>query len=166
MTWTTYIRSQALGMAAVNALCNASHTWFLWRDESMLRFDAVGADLSMTPIWIGLLSVLLGTPFIRKSLAGGRMIRDAGIRPHPLAVVLPKNVLLRNVVVATSCALLFAVPLALVLPLLGDGMLTAAYAVATKIVITIAFSVIIVPIVIHATVRDVPSGAIEATSCR
>ncbi|PII37685.1 hypothetical protein T190_31465 [Sinorhizobium meliloti CCBAU 01290] len=28
----------------------------------MLSLDRIGADLAMTPIWIGLLSVLLGTP--------------------------------------------------------------------------------------------------------
>lgn len=34
----------------------------LWRGEAVLSLDRIGADLAMTPIWIGLLSVLLGTP--------------------------------------------------------------------------------------------------------
>ncbi|ASP73728.1 hypothetical protein GOC57_03270 [Sinorhizobium meliloti] len=52
----------------------------------MLTFDRIGADFAMTPIWIGLLSVLLGTPFSRKALADGRMIGRAGfgrIRSQP-----------------------------------------------------------------------------------
>ncbi|MDE4605073.1 hypothetical protein [Sinorhizobium meliloti] len=52
----------------------------------MLSFDRIGADFAMTPIWIGLLSVLLGTPFIRKAPADGRMIGRPGfgrIRSQP-----------------------------------------------------------------------------------
>lgn len=58
----------------------------LWRGEAVLSFGRIGADFAMTPIWIGLLSVLLGTPFIRKALADGRMIGRPGfgrIRSQP-----------------------------------------------------------------------------------
>ena len=103
MHWKTYLIAQALGVAAFNTLCNAAYTAFLWRSEPVLSLDRIGADLAMTPVWIGLLSVLLGTPFVRMALADGRMIREAKLRPHPLATILPRNLLVRAVAMA-PCA--------------------------------------------------------------
>lgn len=155
MSWRTYILSQALGTAGFNALCNAALAAFLWHGESTLSYDAIGVDLATTPIWIGLLTVLLGTPFIRKALADGRMLREAGIRPHAALYHLPRNVLLRDAVAAGLCGLFFALPLSLVLPLLGDGILTGAEAIGSKVIITLAFSLLIVPLVVYATTKDV-----------
>lgn len=158
MKWKTYLIAQALGVAAFNTLCNAAYTAWLWRGESVLSLDRIGADLAMTPIWIGLLSVLLGTPFVRKSLADGRMVGEARLRPHPLAAMLPRNLIARGIAIAALCAMIFALPLALALPMLGDGLLTPAAAIGSKTVITIAFSLIIVPVVACATLADVPAA--------
>lgn len=157
MTWKTYILAQALGVAAFNALCNASYTAYLWRAEPVLTLDLVGADLAMTPIWIGLLSVLLGTPFIRKALGDGRMMQEAGLRAPPLATMLPRNLVVRAIVAAVLCAAIFALPLALLLPRLGDGLLTQANAIGSKVIITVVFSLIIVPLVAYATIADMPA---------
>lgn len=157
MSWKTYLVAQALGVAAFNTLCNAAYTAFLWRSEPVLSLDRIGADLAMTPIWIGLLSVLLGTPFIKKTLANGRMIREAKLRPHPLAIMLPRNLLVRSLAIAALCAAILALPLALLLPMLGDGLLTPAAAIGSKAIITIAFSLVVVPLVAYATIADIPA---------
>lgn len=158
MNWNTWLIAQALGVAAFNTLCNAVYTAILWRGAPVLSLDRIGTDLAMTPIWIGLLSVLLGTPFIRKALADGRMIREAGLRPHPLAAMLPRNLLVRALAIAGLCAAIFALPLALALPMLGDGLLTPGTAIGSKAIITVAFSLVIVPLVAYATIADVPAA--------
>ncbi len=155
MTWKTYLIAQAAGVAAFNTLCNAAYTAWLWRGETELTLDRIGADLAMTPIWIGLLSVLLGTPFIRKALADGRMIREARLRPHPLATRLPRHLAVRAVAVAALCAILLALPLMVALPMLGDGLLSPEAAIGSKAIITVAFSLVIVPLVAYATLADV-----------
>lgn len=157
MTWKTYLLAQTLGVAAFNALCNASYTAYLWRAAPVLPLELVGGDLAMTPIWIGLLSVLLGTPFIRKALADGRMMNEAGLRAHPLAKRLPRHLFGRAIVVAALCAAIFALPLAIILPWLGDGVLTLTHAIGSKVIITVVFSLIIVPLVAHATIADMPT---------
>jgi hypothetical protein len=159
MTWKTYLIAQALGVAAFNTLCNAAYTAWLWRGEPVLSLDRIGADLAMTPIWIGLISVLLGTPFIRKALADGRMIRESKLSAHPLTTRLPRNLLVRAVVVAALCAAILALPLALVLPMLGDGLLTPGTAIGSKAIITVAFSLIIVPLIAYATIADIPAAS-------
>ncbi|CAH1689167.1 conserved membrane hypothetical protein [Hyphomicrobiales bacterium] len=158
MNWKTYLIAQALGVAAFNTLCNAAYTVYLWRGEAVLSLDRIGADLAMTPIWIGLLSVLLGTPFTRKALADGRMIREAKLRAHPLAIRLPRNLAVRAIAFAALCARILAIPLALVLPMLGDGLLTPGAAIGSKAILTIAFSLIIVPLAAYATIADMPTA--------
>jgi hypothetical protein len=158
MTWKAYLVAQSLGVAAFNTLCNVAYTSFLWRDDPVLSLDRIGADLAMTPIWIGLLSVLLGTPFVRKALADGRMINEARLRPHPLATMLPRNLFVRAIAIAAICALTLALPLALLLPMLGDGLVTQGGAIGSKAMITTAFSLIIVPLVAYATIADTPAA--------
>lgn len=162
MNWKTFLIAQALGVAVFNTLCNAAYTAWLWHGESVLSLDRIGADLAMTPIWIGPLSVLLGTLSIRKALADGRMIREAKLRAHPLAILLPRHLLVRAVAVAALCAAILALPLSLVLPLLGDGLLTPSTAIGSKAIITAAFSLIIVPLVVYATVADMSAGKMQA----
>lgn len=157
MKWKTWLIAQALGVAAFNTLCNMAYTALLWSSEPVLSLDRIGADLAMTPIWIGLLSVLLGTPFIRKVLADGRMIREAKLSPHPLAAMLPRNLLVRSLAIAVTCAAILALPLSLLLPMLGDGLLTPGTAIGSKAIITIAFSLVVVPLVAYATIADIPA---------
>lgn len=158
MNWKTFLIAQAPGVAAFNTLCNAAYAAWLWRGEPVLSLDRIGADLAMTPIWIGLLSVLLGTPSIRKALADGRMIREAKLHAHPLATLLPRNLLVRAVTIAALCAAILALPLSLALPVLGDGLLTPSTAIGSKAIITAAFSLIIVPLVAYATIADMPAA--------
>lgn len=159
MTWKTYLITQALGVAAFNGVCNAAYTWFLWRDETVLAYEAIATDLALTPAWIGLLSVLLGTPFISKALADGRMIREAGITAHRFAHLVPRGLIPRSLAAAVLCGIAFAPPLALFLPLTGEGGFTPAGAVATKAAITVAFSLVIVPLVVIAAVADAAPDA-------
>lgn len=163
MTWKTYLVTQALGVAAFNAICNAGYTWLLWRGENVLAYESIGTDLALTPAWIALLSVLLGTPFIRKTLADGRMIREAGVTAHRFAHLVPHGLVQRAVTAAVLCVVVFAIPLALILPLLGDGPFTLAGAVGTKVAITVAFSLVIVPLVVIVAAADA-SGTASASS--
>ena len=150
MTFRSYLLAQALGTVA-----NVGYTWFPWRGRtplppgtSYLPLDRIGADLAMTPIWIGLLSVLIGTVFIRRASADGTMLRDAGVQSHPALRWLPSSILLRAGVVAALCALAFALPLSLslslILPMAGDGLLTPGGAIGTKAILTLVFSLTIV----------------------
>ncbi|MFQ6550219.1 hypothetical protein AADZ90_019910 [Aestuariibius sp. 2305UL40-4] len=154
MTFRTFLLAQAFGITAFNIAINSAYTSFLWRNEPQLMLGDIRADLVMTPIWIGLLSVLLGTFFIRKAFADGTMLRDAGRRPHPILRQLPRRILTRSVVAAALCAIAFALPLSLLLPLIGDGILTPAGAVGTKAIVTAIFSLLIVPLIVYATTAD------------
>ncbi|UIJ91156.1 hypothetical protein Q1M64_00960 (plasmid) [Sinorhizobium meliloti] len=58
----------------------------------------------MTPIWIGLLSVLLGTPFIKEGTGRRADDRPAGLRPHPLAAIMPPNLVVHSVRHRPLCA--------------------------------------------------------------
>lgn len=150
---------------AFNTLCNAAYTAWLWCGEPVLSLNRIGADLAMTPSWIGLLSVLLGTPFIRKVLADGRMIREAKLRAHPLATRLSRNLAVRAVAIAVLSTMLLALPLALVLLMLGDGLLMPGTAIGSKAIITIVFSFVIVPLVAYATIADCGCAGCERRAC-
>lgn len=160
MTFRSYLIANAIGVALLNVTINGGYTWFLWSNEGSLELRDIGADIAMTPIWIGLLSVLLGTVFIRKAFADGTMLRDAGIKPPSIFQLLPRSILTRSVVVAALCALVFTLPLSWLLPLIGDGLLTPTDAIGTKVIVTVALSLLIVPLIVYATTADsVKTGA-------
>jgi hypothetical protein len=85
------------------------------------------------------------------------MIREAKLRPHPLAIMLPRNLPVRSLAIAALCAAILALPLALLLPMLGDGLPAPAAAIGSKAIITIAFSLVVVPLVAYATIADIPA---------
>lgn len=60
--------------------------------------------------------------------------------------------------IAPLCAMILGLPLALALSMLGDGLLTPVTAIGSQAVITIAFSLVIVPLVAHATIADIPTA--------
>lgn len=155
MTWKMYLITQTLGVATFNALCNAIYVTYLWSPFRVLSIELIVADLAMTPIWIGLLSVLLGTPFIKKALADGKIMNSARLDAHPLAKRLPRHLLSRAFVTAALCAVIFALPLTLILPWLGDGVLTQSHAIGSKVIITVVFSLIIVPLVTYSAISDI-----------
>ena len=154
MTFRSYVIANAIGVALLNTAINGGYTWFLWNDKTQLPLSAIGADIAMTPIWVGLLSVLLGTYFIRKAFADRTMLRKAGIKPAAVFRKLPRSIIMRATVVAILCAVVFAIPLSQLLPLFGDGILTPTHAVGAKVIVTIAFSLLIVPLIVYATTAD------------
>ncbi len=154
MTFRSYLIANAFGVASLNTSINGDYAWFLWIDKTQLPLSEIRADIAMTPIWIGLLSVLPGTSFIRKAFADGTMLRQAEIKLAAIFRKLPRPIIKRSVIVAILCAMAFAVPLSQILPLLGDGIRTPTAAIGTKVIVTIAFSLLIVPLIVYATTAD------------
>lgn len=151
-----FVVIQALGIAAMNTAINASYTWLLWRGRESLPLEGAGGiafDLASTPVWIAVLSALLGTASIRAKLRDGRIGRPA-MRPLPILGLLPRSVALRSVVLGAAAAIALALPLRWALQASGVEMLPLAVAILVKIAITAPLSLAIVPLVILAALSD------------
>ncbi len=79
---------------------------------------------------------------------------ERGTAAHRLLHRLPQGILARAAAAAALTGLLFAMPLWLLLPLGGNGILTPLDASATKVAITIVLSLVIVPVVTLAALAD------------
>lgn len=73
--------------------------------------------------------------------------------------LLPRGILLRSAVVGLLMGLVFGLPLLLALRASGTDTLTLAEALGTKVAITLAHSLVIVPFVIWAALADVQRSA-------
>ena len=154
--FSTYLLREAILIATFNAAINAAYTGWLWGSLDPVPLTGPGGvalDLALTPVVIAVLSVLIGTGFARRRLTSGRVA--ARTHPHPLLHHLPRGLAARAVVAAGLTYLLLALPLWFLLPLAGDGLLTPLGASGTKVVITLALSLLIVPIVTMAALADV-----------
>lgn len=158
----TYLVREAILIAAFNASVNAGYTWWLWRSTEPLRLvgpKGIGTDLATTPVVIAVLSTLIGTAIVRRKIMDGRILVEPGLRPHPPLLRLPRSIPLRAAAAAALAALLLSLPLLGLLPLLGDGVLTLGGAVGTKVAITVALSLLIVPALTLAALADVQGPA-------
>lgn len=152
-----YVAREAMLITAFNATINAGYTWWLWRhlDVVPLRGDGgVALDLALTPVVIAVLSTLLGTAALRRKIADGRIAVEPGTRAHPRLGHLPRGLMPRAAIVAILAGLLLALPLWAVLPALGDGALTPLDASGTKVLLTVALSLLIVPTLTWAVLAD------------
>lgn len=153
----TYLLRETLLIATLNAAINAAYTWWLWRSLDPVPLTGKGGivlDLALTPVVIAVLSVLIGTGLARRKLASGHVV-VAGSPASSLLHRFPRSVVARAGVAASVTGLLLALPLWFVLPLGGDGLLTLFGASGTKVFITVAFSLLIVPVVTLAALADV-----------
>lgn len=162
VSFKTYLLREAILIATMNAAINAAYTWWLWRKLDPVPLAGKGGvalDLALTPVVIASLSVLIGTGMARRKLASGR-VAAAGSRSHPVFRRLPQALAARAAVAAGLTGILLALPLWFLLPLAGDGLLTRFAASGTKVVITLALSLLIVPVVTMAALSDVQSRAL------
>ena len=154
----TYLAREAALVATFNASVNAAYTGYLWRSAEPLRLlgpDGVALDLAATPVVIAVLSTLLGTAVVRRKIRDGRIAVEPGTRAPWLLRRLPGSIPGRAAAAALGAAVLLALPLLIVLPALGDGALTLAGAVGTKVAITVVLSLLIVPTLTLAALADV-----------
>lgn len=154
--FSTYLLREAILIATANAAINAAYTGWLWRSLDPVPLTGEGGvvlDLALTPVVIAVLSVLIGTGLARRKLASGRV----AVGKLPVFLLLhrlPQGVAARAAVAAGVTGVLFALPFWFLLPLGGDGLLTPFEASGTKVVITLALSLLIVPIVTMAALAD------------
>lgn len=153
----TFVAVEAIGIAAMNAGINALYTWCLWRSRGPLPIQGVGGiafDLASTPIWIAMLSTLLGTVMIRAKLRDGRVVVPAMRAPLVLDT-LPAGVFARALVLGATAATVLGLPLWWALDASGFDEITLIAAVLTKVAITVPLSLAVVPLVILAGLADV-----------
>ena len=113
ISFRRFVVLEATAVAAMNAVINALYTWWLWRSRGALPLNGIGGitlDLAFTPIWIALLSTLLGQAAIRRKLSSGGVHRPAFYIPHGLTM-LPNAIGLRPIVLGPVAALTLGVPL-------------------------------------------------------
>lgn len=152
-----FVVAEALGIAAFNAGINASYTWWLWRSRDPLTLfgeNAIALDLASTPVWIAVLSTLLGTVLIRQKLRDGRVVAPTMHAPAILDT-LPCGIVLRAIVLGAVSAVVLGWPLWLMLQASAIGTLSLTAAVLVKVAITAPLSLLIVPLVILAALADV-----------
>lgn len=167
-SFKTYVIREAVLITAFNASINAAYTWWLWSSLDpvpLMGQGGIALDLAITPVVIAVLSTLIGTGLARRKLAQGQVRAAPGTHAHPLLHRLPRGVVARTVLAAGLTGLLLALPLGLLLPLGGDGLLTPFEASGTKVLITVALSLLLVPLVPMAALADVhrsKAGAVTA----
>ncbi len=152
-----FVLTQALGIAAVNAVINASYTFWLWAGPQPLTlFGAKGVafDLASTPTWIAVLSTLLGTASIRQKLLDGRVV--APMMPvHALFDMVPRGIVLRAAILGASAVALLSLPMWVLLQASGMGSVDLGAAIGMKVALTVPFTFLIVPLVILMGLGDV-----------
>lgn len=154
----TFVFTEALGVAALNAGLNAALGWWSWRSLGPLTLfgeNGIGADLATTPPFIGLLSTLLGTHLVRRKLGDGRVAVPSGAHAPAALRSIPKNILTRAATIGVVCEVMLGVPLWLLLRSAEFGVLSLAEACAAKAAITVLLSVVIVPLMILCALADV-----------
>lgn len=132
------------GVAVLNALVNLSYTWWLWREGSPLTLfgpNAVGYDLALTPVWLGVFAVWPGVAMVRKKANGAGVASPSPVHAHFHR--LPRTTLRRVAVIGGLMGLAFGVPLWLALRVSGIETVSLAQACGAKVIITLVLSALI-----------------------
>lgn len=155
-----FVVTQAVVIAVFNACANASYTWWLWSSREVLPLsgaDNIGVDLGMTPVFIAVLSTLLGTMAIRQKLRDGRVAAPPIALPAAFHAA-PHGLVQRTIVFGLVAAAVLGLPLWTTLQASGIDALPLAGAVLSKVAITVTMSLLIVPLVVLAALADVQRG--------
>lgn len=158
VSFKTYVIREAILIAVLNASINGAYTWYLWRSLDLLTLfgeNGVGLDLALTPVFIGVLSTLLGTHLIRQKIGDGRVVVGRHTRAHPVLHLLPQGILARSLLMGLACGLLLGVPLWLGLQASSLGSMSHLAAYGAKVTITVALSLVIVPMVVFCALADI-----------
>ena len=153
-----FIVKDTIGIAAFNAGANAFYTWLMWRSWGQLTLlgsNAVGIDLSLTPLVIAFLSTLLGTAQLRKRLSAAGVGNFGPEAAIALMRYVPSNIFARAIAFGLLAGLLLGLPVFVPIYAHSDLTLSLSQAVVAKIVITIVDSSVIVPVVIGYSLLDV-----------
>lgn len=160
-SFSAYLVIDTLGVAALNAALNAVYTSWLWYKLPILSLagpEGLATDLALTPLFITFLATILGTGPARRKLQAGAVVRWERAGAMDMLALLPSGIFQRAIVLTLLSTLLFAAPLYSALLMSGAGTLSLAQAVAAKIVITLVFSFILVPLVLCAASSDRTRG--------
>lgn len=152
----------AVGISAMNAVINGCYIWWLRRLSppwGVAGTDGVAPDLAATPIWLAMLTTLLGTGAVQRKLWEGRFREPESVIPAVLWL-LPYRLALRAAVFGAVAAILLSLPLWTVLQTQASATLPLGYAIATKVALTVLFSAAIVPLVVLAALADMVSRPI------
>ncbi len=147
---------QIIGVSLFNSIINFSYTWWLWIDHSVVHmFDGVkvGYDLAGTPAVIAFLSTSLGTGSARKFF-GKHREAISQIELSSVWLRVPSNLMLRTIVATILAMVFFSLPLFGLLSITAPQQLQPLEGCAAKVILTLIFSVIIVPCVLKAALAD------------
>lgn len=164
-----FIAEQAVFVALFNATMNIGYTWWLWAGHgelSMFGGERVGADLAGTPVVIGFLSTIFGTAPARKQLRQGKVRALLTAPQSPFFEWLPRAVLLRSLVAAIIGGVVLGLPVWAAINVSGLATISAPAAWTAKVILTLVFSVIIVPCVIRGALADIRSEARTGNALR
>lgn len=138
------VLAHTAGVAVLNAVVNLSYTWWPWREGSPLTLfgpNAVGYDLALTPVWLGVFAVWPGIAMVRKKANGSGVALPAAVHSHFHR--LPRTTLPRVAVIGGLMGLAFGVPLWLALHVSRIDTVSLAQACGAKVIITLVLSVVI-----------------------
>lgn len=162
MSFRRYIALDVLILAATNSTFNAGYAWWLWSSSDAVQLtgdNGIAANLATTPIWIAVLTTLLGTAAVQRKLWEGRFREPAFVIPRLLGS-LPGNIAARSMTTGLAAATVLALPLWMLLQRLSLQSLPFEHAIIIKVVLTVLFTACIVPLVVLAATADM-QGARE-----
>ena len=157
MPFTRFLVGETIAVTALNAGGNAAYTFWLWREWPQITLSGpygIATDLALTPVFIGFLSILLGTESIRRRLWEGKVSAPSTTGIAMVFSALTRSPILRAAIMAGGCAVILALPLVMALTAAGDTALSLEQAVQAKVALTIGFSMFIVPMAALAAASD------------
>ncbi|WP_447761985.1 hypothetical protein [Sphingopyxis panaciterrae] len=157
LAFDRFLVRETIAIAAFNAGMNAAYTSWLWSRLPTLSLGGpagIATDLAATPMFIGFLSALLGTAAIRKKLATGAVMLPRAVPGDGALARLPRGIFARASVLALLAMVAFSVPLFAAMTAAEGQPITLGEGVVVKVVLTILFSIVLVPLTVLAAGVD------------
>ncbi len=160
VSFRRYLALDILALMVMNSTFNASYAWWMWHPSDFVSLtgnDSIAFDLAATPIWIAVLTTLLGTPAVQNKLWEGRFREPTFAIPRLLGA-LPVKMAARAMTTGLIAAALLTLPLWLLLHQSALPTLLVEHVVITKVALTMLFTTCIVPLVVLAAIADMQGG--------